>query len=165
VAGTLRAAQPRTGMKLLLTSIAPRPGIGPAQALLADYTRRIAAYTPAETQLYRSEQALFDSVAKHRARTAPWLVLLDARGVQLSSEALAGRLSEQQSSGRQVAIFAIGPADGWSQRALDAVRDHSGLLLSFGPMTLPHELARIVLAEQLYRACTILAGHPYHSGH
>jgi len=152
-------------MKLLLTSIAPRPGTGPAQALLADYTKRIAAYTPAETQIYRSEQALLDSVGRHRARTAPWLVLLDSRGVQLSSEALATRVSEQQSAGRQLAIFAVGPANGWSQAALDAVRDHSGLLLSLGAMTLPHELARIVLAEQLYRACTILAGHPYHSGH
>ncbi len=160
----MRAA-PRPEMKLLLTSIAPRAGTGPAQALLAEYTKRIAAYTPAEAQTYRSEQLLLDSVARHRARTAPWLVLLDSRGVQLSSEALATRVSEQQSSGRQLAIFAIGAADGWSQAALDAVRGHSGLLLSLGPMTLPHELARIVLAEQLYRACTILAGHPYHSGH
>jgi 23S rRNA (pseudouridine1915-N3)-methyltransferase len=133
--------------------------------LLADYTKRIAAYTLVETQIYRSEQALLDFAARHRSRTAPWLVLLDSRGAQLSSEALATRVSEQQANGRQLAIFAIGPPDGWSQAALNAVRDHSGLLLSLGPMTLPHELARIVLAEQLYRACTILAGHPYHSGH
>jgi len=55
----------------------------------------------------------------------------------------------------------VGPADGWSAEA----RNRAQLLLSLGAMTLPHELARVVLAEQVYRACTILAGHPYHSGH
>jgi 23S rRNA (pseudouridine1915-N3)-methyltransferase len=152
-------------MKLLLTSIASRTGAGPAQSLLADYITRLTAYTPAEFQLHRTEQAFLESLAKHRARTQPWLVLLDSRGVQLSSEALATLYAAQQDSGRQLAIFAIGPPDGWSQAAVDSVRGSSGLLLSLGPMTLPHELARIVLAEQLYRACTILAGHPYHSGH
>jgi 23S rRNA (pseudouridine1915-N3)-methyltransferase len=58
-------------------------------------------------------------------------------------------------------VFAIGPADGWSVNA----RDQANLLLSFGRITLPHQLARVVLAEQVYRAFTILAGHPYHSGH
>ncbi len=58
-------------------------------------------------------------------------------------------------------MLAIGPADGWST----AARARAGLLLSFGAITLPHELARVVLAEQIYRALTILAGHPYHSGH
>jgi len=58
-------------------------------------------------------------------------------------------------------LFAVGPADGWSAEA----RNRAQLLLSLGAMTLPHELARVVLAEQVYRACTILAGHPYHSGH
>jgi 23S rRNA (pseudouridine1915-N3)-methyltransferase len=58
-------------------------------------------------------------------------------------------------------VLAIGPADGWSA----ATRKRANLLLSLGRMTLPHQLARIVLAEQVYRALTILAGHPYHSGH
>jgi 23S rRNA (pseudouridine1915-N3)-methyltransferase len=56
-------------------------------------------------------------------------------------------------------VFAIGPASGWSERRL------AQTVLSLGPMTLPHELARLVLAEQIYRAFTILAGHPYHIGH
>jgi 23S rRNA (pseudouridine1915-N3)-methyltransferase len=56
-------------------------------------------------------------------------------------------------------VFAIGPASGWSDRP------QAQTVLSLGPMTLPHELARLVLAEQLYRAFTILAGHPYHIGH
>lgn len=58
-------------------------------------------------------------------------------------------------------VLAIGPADGWSPEA----RVRADLVVSFGPMTLPHSLARVVLAEQVYRALTILAGHPYHSGH
>jgi 23S rRNA (pseudouridine1915-N3)-methyltransferase len=58
-------------------------------------------------------------------------------------------------------VLAIGPADGWSAEA----RQRADLLLSLGRMTLPHQLARVVLAEQVYRAFTILAGHPYHSGH
>jgi 23S rRNA (pseudouridine1915-N3)-methyltransferase len=57
--------------------------------------------------------------------------------------------------------MAIGPADGWS----DTARQRADLLLSLGRITLPHQLARVVLAEQVYRAFTILAGHPYHSGH
>ena len=63
--------------------------------------------------------------------------------------------------GAQQIVFAIGPADGWSKDA----RGRAQLLLSFGPLTLAHALARVVLAEQLYRAFTILAGHPYHAGH
>jgi 23S rRNA (pseudouridine1915-N3)-methyltransferase len=55
-------------------------------------------------------------------------------------------------------IFAVGPADGWSE----AARAQAGLLLSLGAMTLAHALARLVMAEQIYRALTILAGHPYH---
>jgi 23S rRNA (pseudouridine1915-N3)-methyltransferase len=58
-------------------------------------------------------------------------------------------------------VFAIGPADGWSE----AARERAQLLLSLGPMTLAHALARLVVAEQLYRAFTILSGHPYHAGH
>ncbi len=148
-------------MRLLLASIALRPGNGPGQALLEQYITRLAVYTPVEIQLQRSEQAFLDSLARHRARTQPFLILLDSRGKQLSSEAFAAWISTLQVEDRQLLIFAIGPADGWSDRA----RDQASLLLSLGPMTLPHELARVVFAEQLYRAFSILAGHPYHSGH
>ena len=58
-------------------------------------------------------------------------------------------------------VFCVGPADGWS----DAARKRAQLLLSLGPFTLAHALARLVVAEQIYRAFTILTGHPYHSGH
>jgi 23S rRNA (pseudouridine1915-N3)-methyltransferase len=58
-------------------------------------------------------------------------------------------------------VFAIGPASGWTE----AARTQAHLLLSLGEMTLAHALARLVMAEQIYRAYTILTGHPYHAGH
>ena len=81
------------------------------------------------------------------------------KGEALSSEQLAKWLGARRDSGQQVIVFAVGPANGWSDLR------QGQTVLSLGPMTLPHELARLVLAEQLYRAFTILAGHPYHIGH
>ena len=148
-------------MKLQLASIAPRPGIGPAQQLLTHYLERTAPYLPIEAPVLRSESAFLETLARPKTRTAPVAVLLDPRGKQLSSQQLAALINQHKLSATQLLVFAIGPADGWSQ----AARTGAHALLSLGPMTLPHELARLVLAEQLYRACTILAGHPYHSGH
>ena len=86
------------------------------------------------------------------------LVLLDETGKSLSSEDFAGRLAGFRDEGRRDLVLAIGGPDGHDP----ALRRESGLLLSFGRMTWPHQVARILLAEQLYRACTILSGHPYH---
>ena len=86
------------------------------------------------------------------------LVCLDPGGKMLSSEELAGALADFRDGGTAGLAFLIGGADGLGQ----AARERADLVLSLGPMTLPHGLARIVLAEQLYRAMTILAGHPYH---
>jgi 23S rRNA (pseudouridine1915-N3)-methyltransferase len=91
----------------------------------------------------------------------PLLVLLDSRGKLFSSEEFAIWLGRERDAGRQSIVFAIGPPSGWSEEA----RTRANLLLSLGPMTLPHELARVVLLEQVYRAFTILTGHPYHCGH
>ncbi len=132
--------------------------LGPATDL---YLKRIIPYAPIASAGFRSEEALVASVAKQRARTPAWLVLLDSRGQAYSSEELARWLGARRDAGQQSLVFAVGPADGWSQVA----REQAQSTLSFGPMTLPHELARLVLAEQIYRAFTILAGHPYHTGH
>ena len=85
-------------------------------------------------------------------------VALDARGTALTSDGLAARLAAWRDGGADDIAFLIGGADGLS----DAVRRQAQLLLSLGPMTWPHFLARGMLLEQLYRAQQILAGHPYH---
>ena len=85
-------------------------------------------------------------------------VLLDERGRQLDSEQFAGILGKWRDEGVREARFTLGAADGHS----DAERDSADLLLAMGAMTWPHLLARAMLLEQLYRATTILAGHPYH---
>lgn len=85
-------------------------------------------------------------------------VLLDERGRNLSSEEFAGILGDWRDSGIREARFVLGAADGHSARD----RSEADLLLAFGKATWPHLLARAMVLEQLYRATTILAGHPYH---
>jgi len=148
-------------MKITIASIAGRARSEHFDALVAEYINRTAAYAPTDTAVFRTSDAFFESLENQRSRTIPALVLLDSRGKELSSEELAGWLGRERDEGRQRVIFAIGPADGWSAEQ----RAQAGLLYSLGPMTLPHELARVVLSEQVYRAFTILAGHPYHTGH
>jgi len=85
-------------------------------------------------------------------------VVLDERGKALTSMELAGKLEGWRDTGRREVRFLIGAADGHDE----ASRDEADLLLSFGPATWPHMLARAMLAEQLFRATSILANHPYH---
>ena len=85
-------------------------------------------------------------------------ILLDERGGLLSSVDFARRLEGWRDSGKREARFVIGAADGHDE----ALRSSSDLILSFGPATWPHMLARAMLAEQLFRATSILANHPYH---
>jgi len=85
-------------------------------------------------------------------------VLLDERGAPLSSMELARKLEQWRDSGKREARFSIGGADGHGE----AERAQADLLLSFGPATWPHLLVRAMLAEQLFRATSILANHPYH---
>ena len=85
-------------------------------------------------------------------------IVLDERGQAMSSVDLAGRLEAWRDGGKREARFLIGAADGHDQ----ALREDADLLLSFGPATWPHLLVRAMLAEQLFRATSILANHPYH---
>ncbi len=86
-----------------------------------------------------------------------WRVALDERGAALSSPDLAGKLSAWRETGRDVGLI-IGGSDGLAPR----IRESAHFVWSLSPLTLPHGLVRILVAEQLYRAHTILAGHPYH---
>jgi len=128
------------------------------QALTDEYLKRISRYAEIEGVVLRDEAALLK--IREKPRPAQVLVLLDRGGKQLSSEEIATLVGdfEQRSA---LPLFAVGPADGFG----DPVRKVAGMVLSLGKITLPHELARVVLLEQLYRALTILKGHPYHSGH
>ena len=127
------------------------------RSLTDEYLKRISRYADAQGLELASEAALLRQVEKSRGT----LVLLDSRGKQISSEDLAAFLAEHQNRGTQALIFAVGGADGFS----DETRKSAATQLSLGRMTLAHELARVVLLEQLYRAFTILKGHPYHTGH
>lgn len=132
--------------------------LGSATSLYLD---RITPFAKIEAVAFRDEEALFAFVTRQRARTPAWLVLFDSRGEAFSSEELATWLSTRRDAGQQTIVFAIGPASGWSESS----RRQAQTVMSLGRMTLPHELARLVVAEQIYRAFTILAGHPYHTGH
>ncbi len=86
------------------------------------------------------------------------IVLLDERGESLGSTAFSERLGQWRDGGREAVAFVIGGADGLSEN----LRARARITLSFGNATWPHQLVRIMLLEQLYRAVTILSGHPYH---
>ncbi len=134
------------------------PGI---QALSDEYIKRLSRFVTLEAHAVSSEAAISKLAGQTAGRTAPFTVLLDSRGRQFASEEFARFLEAHQSRGTQTLLFAVGGADGFSEEALRS----AGQLLSLGKMTLPHGLARVILLEQLYRAFTILKGHPYHSGH
>jgi 23S rRNA (pseudouridine1915-N3)-methyltransferase len=85
-------------------------------------------------------------------------VLLDGRGESLSSAEFAGRLQAWRAEDKTAAVFVIGGADGLAP----AIKDKSNLTIGFGAATWPHQLVRVMLLEQIYRAVTILSGHPYH---
>jgi 23S rRNA (pseudouridine1915-N3)-methyltransferase len=150
------------GMDLAVCHIGARFGSkDPFDTLARVYFDRCAGFAKCEDSSFRTEEALFEWAARRQGRTRPVIVLLDSRGRSMTSEAFAGWLGTRRDEGAQQVVFAIGPASGWS----DAARGRATLLLSLGPMTMAHALARLVLAEQIYRAFTIMAGHPYHGGH
>jgi 23S rRNA (pseudouridine1915-N3)-methyltransferase len=85
-------------------------------------------------------------------------VILDARGESISSAAFAGRVQEWRQQNKPAVVFIIGAADGLAP----SLREKASLAIAFGTATWPHQLVRVMLLEQLYRAVTILSGHPYH---
>jgi 23S rRNA (pseudouridine1915-N3)-methyltransferase len=131
------------------------------EPLVQSFLERSGTLARCGTEGFRTEEALLEWLGRQQGRTAAVAALLDGRGRQMSSEAFAAWLGTRRDEGTQHVVFAVGPASGWS----DAARKRAALLLSLGPMTIAHALARLVLAEQIYRAVTILTGHPYHTGH
>lgn len=134
----------------------------PAIATLTeDYLKRISRYSQVEALTLRDEKALLETCRGTKSAARCTLVLMDSRGKEFSSEHFAKFLGDYQDRNPLPLVFAIGGADGFS----DVARATAQQVISLGKMTLAHELARVVLLEQVYRAFTILKGHPYHSGH
>jgi 23S rRNA (pseudouridine1915-N3)-methyltransferase len=149
-------------MQLTLAHIGARPGSKDGfNTLTQVYLERCSGLARCVSEAFKSEEAIVDWLDKRQGRTPAILAILDSRGKTMTSEAFAAWLGARRDEGAQHIVFAVGPASGWS----DAARLRANLQLSFGPMTMAHALARLVLAEQLYRAFTILGGHPYHAGH
>ena len=123
----------------------------PEGELVARYEKRIG-WPIRVTELPETGGRIPDPSSPHRT------VLLDERGKDLSSREFAGVLERWRDEGVREARFVLGAADGHSREE----REAADLLFAFGKATWPHLLARAMLAEQLYRATTIVAGHPYH---
>ena len=121
-------------------------------SLFQDYVQRLAYFLPCEVAPYPSKNP-----------SCIWVCEREKGSRTLSSEALAQELQKCMNSGIQELQIVIGGPDGFSPKALEEMKPR--LRWSFGPMTLPHELAAVVAVEQLYRAMTILHHQPYHSGH
>lgn len=152
-------------MKLAVLAIG-KPGRGPEALLAEDYARRT---TLAGRALGLGPLELID-LEPRKAGKVPeaelllgtaegaHLIACDERGKTYASRAFADHIALLRDRGERRLVFAIGGADGLDRSVLDA----AGSTLAFGPQTWPHALARAMLAEQLYRAVTILAGSPYH---
>lgn len=150
-------------MRVILAAVG-RAHAGPIRDLVEEYRRRMRPVLEIReveirrrldgAALKREEAALILAELPEGAA----LVALDERGEALDSEAFAALVGGFAETGRSALVFAIGGADG-----LDAsVRERADRVVSFGRLTWPHMLVRAMLAEQLYRAQTIRAGHPYH---
>jgi len=137
---------------------------GPLQELCRDFSRRLT-WSLDIREVEPKKRVDGPELAAHEAdliaaKLPPdaVLVTLDERGRNLSSPDFAARIGGWRESGRGDIAFVIGGAAGLHP----SLRDRSDLVLSFGALTWPHQLARVMLIEQIYRAETILAGHPYH---
>lgn len=152
-----------SGMQIHVLAIGRARG-DPAQAMFDDYSGRLpwpltlreiaprGNFTGPEL-MTREGLALLEAVPK-----GSLMVVLDGTGSALTSEAFAARMGRWQDEGTPSLAFLIGGADGHASKVLKA----ADFILSLGAMTWPHKLVRAMLAEQLWRAASILANHPYH---
>lgn len=138
-------------IRLLMLGKTRRPEVN---ALLSDYIKRINRSCPIETTEVRDNDGALKKLDADRAAT---VVLLDPGGKLHDSTSFAKWLGEQRDRGTREIIFVCGDADGFP----DALRERVKQKISLSAMTYSHELARVMLAEQLYRAFAILSGSPY----
>ena len=154
-------------MKIRIIALG-RAKAGPEKSLVETYRKRLTwtselielearkGITGAE--LMTAEAELIEKALGTKASTKRVIIALDERGQNLPSRDFAKRITALGNQGYGELVFIIGGADGLARN----IRDRAGLLLSFGSMTWPHMLVRVLLMEQIYRAQTIIAGHPYH---
>jgi 23S rRNA (pseudouridine1915-N3)-methyltransferase len=160
-------------LKLLVLAVGHRPAAW-VDAGFHEYARRMPREAPLELLAIRPETRghgagrtantakILEAEAKRITSALPrscYTVALDQRGDSFTTEGLARRLAQWQSQGSDVA-FLIGGADGLAE----VLKRNAGFCWSLSELTLPHALVRIILAEQLYRAMSVLKGHPYHRG-
>jgi 23S rRNA (pseudouridine1915-N3)-methyltransferase len=138
-------------IRLLMLGKTRRPEMNTA---LADYVKRIARACPIELSEVRDGTAALKKLDADRAATA---LLLDAGGKAYDSESFAKWMGEQRDRGTREIIFVCGDADGFPNEVRERVKQK----VSLSPMTYSHELARVMLAEQIYRAFAILSGSAY----
>jgi 23S rRNA (pseudouridine1915-N3)-methyltransferase len=133
---------------------------------IEEYSKRLARYVALSWQLLEPARGQTDEAAMRRIeteallaqlKTDDYVILLDERGESLTSRQLAGLLEKRQQSAGRV-VFIIGGAFGVEP----ALMQRASLAWSLSALTFPHQLVRLILAEQLYRACTIMRGEPYH---
>lgn len=137
-------------LRILAVGKLKQPGL---EALVDDYQKRSRTLLPIELMHLRDLDDL-------RARAGSPRVVLDERGEQVDSNALAAFIAKRREAGVRRIDWLIGDAHGFS----DADRASADWVLGLSRLTLPHRIAQVMLVEQLYRAGTILAGHPYHHG-
>jgi 23S rRNA (pseudouridine1915-N3)-methyltransferase len=118
--------------------------------LAAEYAKRLGRFCDFRMREIRSEKALEEHARSYK-------IILDPAGREMTSAELASLVGKAEHTAVRDLVFLVGGADGLA----DATRKKADLLLSLSRFTLPHELARVILAEQIYRAFTILRGHPY----
>lgn len=125
------------------------------RALVEDYARRIARYT--EFEINELREASPSALRKLKMDSSASVTLLDAGGKQLNSQQFARWLGDLRDRGTRELVFLCGDAEGFPSELRASAKEK----ISLSSLTMPHEFARVVLAEQIYRGFAILAGHPY----
>lgn len=150
------------GLHIVLCTVRQARGqVSTLQTAATEYVKRCGRAFEAELRPFKCEGDVLRLARDEQRRGGAALWLADTKGTPISTEQLAKRVRSVRDGGVRLLLMAIGPADGWSAEA----RAAADVRFSLGPMTLPHELAALVLAEQIYRVSTVLEGHPYHLGH
>ncbi len=154
-------------MRLTLLTVG-RLKPGPEKAMVEDYTARFRkagralGFRGLELVEVDSGGGMIAEAARLLAKIPPGakILRLDEHGPQMRSKAFASHLAKLRDQGVPELVFLIGGAQGYAQTVQDAAPD----TLAFGPQTWPHRLVKVMLAEQIYRAASLLAGTPYHKG-